>query len=339
MAIFSLSLQMKTSLTRRYFLAHTARMSAVIPLAAFWGCGSGTASKSKSSNDSTDSDTSGNTSDSTTTLTSNSTIDASKWATGGTAVMASASYPDPFTASSTTCTATCQATAGPCYLVSTVPPTRLDISEGSDGLPVRLSFKLLNPDCTPLVGASVEIWHTNAEGVYSGETPNTNFCSGGDSTAIASNWFRGIQISDAAGRLDFNTCFPGWYVSRTIHIHVRVRVSDTDYLTTQFFFADAIDDGIVASAPLYKDRGTRDTTNATDTVVSAAAAPDYCFDVVQMSDGSMQASKILFVRKSTDDTICTIPAGTQSTAGGSAGATSGPTPGAHVAVKPPKENN
>ncbi|RYF37908.1 MAG: protocatechuate 3,4-dioxygenase, partial [Cytophagaceae bacterium] len=191
-----------------------------------------------------------------------------------------------------------------------------------------------NPDCTPLVGASVEVWHTNAQGVYSGKTPNTNFCSDGNKTAIAANYFRGIQVSDSSGRLDFDTCFPGWYRSRTIHIHVRIRVTDTDYLTTQFFFNDTIDDDIVSTALLYKDRGARDTSNSTDTVVSADAAPEYCFDVSQMSDGSMQASKVVVVRKNSSDSLCTIPAGSKGNTGGTSNTPPGPTPGAQVAFTP-----
>ncbi|WP_426752119.1 hypothetical protein [Myxococcus sp. Y35] len=46
----------------------------------------------------------------------------------------------------------------------------------------------------------------------------SDFCTSGDAEARAARWFRGVQTTDANGRVNFDTCFPGWYSSRTIHI-------------------------------------------------------------------------------------------------------------------------
>lgn len=56
---------------------------------------------------------------------------SSAWATGGTAAMvASASYPDPFAAGvGSTCELQCTITIGPCHTVSA---ERADISDGWD---------------------------------------------------------------------------------------------------------------------------------------------------------------------------------------------------------------
>ncbi|MET0402305.1 MAG: protocatechuate 3,4-dioxygenase, partial [Cystobacter sp.] len=97
------------------------------------------------------------------------------WATGGTAAMTgTATYPNPFTSETgTACTLTCEQILGPCYA-----PTlfRKDISEGQDGLPVRLALRVLDEACKPITGASVDIWHSSPEGVYSAEEVHP-FCN------------------------------------------------------------------------------------------------------------------------------------------------------------------
>src|SRR6185503_5344320 len=130
-------------------------------------------------------------------------------------------------------------------------------------------------------------------------------CTQNDAEALASRWFRGVQTTDASGRVDFDTCFPGWYKGRTIHIHFTIRVNDTEYVTSQLFFPDALDDEIVNNEPLYKDRGARDTTNQTDGVVSGEAVGDYTLAYARMSDGAMQAWKALVIRSSLADALCT----------------------------------
>lgn len=298
----------------------------MLPLACLWGtaCGSSPAASAQSSNEAAGN---GNTA----TVSSSSAIDAAKWATGGVAAMtAVAAYPDPFSASSseTSCALTCQATAGPCYLESGSAPVRQDVSEGQNGLPMRLVFKLVDDACAAIVGATVQIWHCSPAGLYSGNTPNEAFCSNSNQAAISAQWMRGSAVSKTDGTVTFDSCFPGWYTSRTIHVHVTVTTQSNDTVTTQFFFDDALCDAIVAGQPLYKDRGSRDTTNQNDTVVSAAAAPTYCFDVAQMTDGAMLASKRIVLRKSTQTSLCTIPGGSSGGTGASSKAPGGPPPGA-----------
>lgn len=220
---------------------------------------------------------------------------AAAWATGGTAAMtAKTCYPDPF-ANVTTCGLVCSTTAGPC----TAPVTaRQDVSEAMPGLPVRLALKIVNPDtCTPIDGAIVEIWHTQRTGVYSGQTPSPGFCSGGDAEAPTKSYFRGTQTSDANGRVDFDTCFPGWYPGRCVHIHIRVTVNGGDYVVTQLFFPNAINTEIFASHPDYTAYGQPDTSNTSDGIFGGAANADrYICDVARMSDGAMLASKVIGVR-------------------------------------------
>src|SRR3954462_12357901 len=71
-----------------------------------------------------------------------------------------------FAAQPTVCTLTCQTTLGPCYYSG--PAVRSNITEGKAGLPTLLSFLVVNADtCQPIQNASIDIWHTDAQGVYS----------------------------------------------------------------------------------------------------------------------------------------------------------------------------
>lgn len=228
---------------------------------------------------------------------------AKGWATGGTAGM-SGDYPDPFTGGlGDRCALTCSATLGPCY-VSTLE--RMDISEGQNGLPVRFAFLIVDEMCRPIEGAALDIWHTSANGYYSGEDAPFG-CTLGDPAAEMSRWFRGVQSSNAAGRVDFNSCFPGWYPGRTIHIHFTVRLNNEEYLTSQLYFDDLLSNEIIAAEPIYSDRGPRDTDNTTDGLISAAAAPDYSFQTARMSDGAMLAWKVLVIRSALATPLCNTP--------------------------------
>ncbi|MCP3062608.1 protocatechuate 3,4-dioxygenase [Myxococcus sp. K38C18041901] len=250
---------------------------------------------------------------------------ATAWATGGTAVM-SGTYANPFTEDpGTTCALTCAATLGPCYAETLV---RQDISEGHDGLPVRLAFRILDDQCRPIQGASVDIWHAAPEGLYSGEDAST-FCTSDDPSATSARWFRGVQVTDADGRCDFDTCFPGWYSSRTVHIHFTVRIGEAEYVTSQLFFDDALNDDIINHQPLYDTRGPRDTTNANDNVVSAESVNDYLFQTARQDDGALLAWKTLIIRSSLDTAQCQIPGGNGGGGGG------GPPPGGDGGMGPP----
>jgi protocatechuate 3,4-dioxygenase beta subunit len=131
------------------------------------------------------------------------------------------------------------------------------------GLPLALQVTVLayaSGGCSPLKGAQVDIWHTDAGGIYS------------DAQALATvgqNFLRGFQKTDANGIAKFTTIYPGWYSGRAVHIHVKVRMFDassnaTTEATTQVFFDDSVTDGVCRSASPYTQRGVPDTTNARD---------------------------------------------------------------------------
>jgi protocatechuate 3,4-dioxygenase beta subunit len=185
-------------------------------------------------------------------------------------------------------------TLGPCYAQR--PMTRKDISDGLGGLPMRLSFLLVKGDgCTPLPNATIDIWHSGSQGIYSAYAMGT-ICNPGSENVLSDMFCRGVQQSDANGRCDFDSVFPGWYKGRTIHVHFTVTVNGTKTKTSQVYFEDPLVDEILSQGD-YKARGKRDTTNATDsTFKSGGATPEQVlFTTVKRPDGALHAWKVIAV--------------------------------------------
>ncbi len=309
-------------ITRRTLLRRLGTGLALAPLAHALACtddgssgdelgDSGTDTTGSSGTESSGTESSGTESSSGTDTTSDTTdtttgdcVEASEWATGGTAAMtAKDCYPDPFEAGVMTCALLCSTTEGPCT-ADTIE--RQDVSEGWPGLPVRLALKFVDADtCEPVEGAVVEIWHTQRTGVYSGETPSGAFCYGDDPDAENYLYFRGSQTTDAAGRVDFDTCYPGWYSSRAIHIHFRVYLDGNTYLTSQLFFTEALTEEIFASHVDYAEFGQPDTVNSNDNVIGGEDdLSPYLLDTQRMADGAMLAWKVVAIRGSLSDEQC-----------------------------------
>jgi protocatechuate 3,4-dioxygenase beta subunit len=131
----------------------------------------------------------------------------------------------------------------------------------SPGLPLILTIDLLNlakHSCEPLAGATVDVWHCDAQGVYSGVS---------DMNTLGKKFLRGFQISNEAGQVSFKTIYPGWYPGRAVHIHFKVRIETdagkTYEFTSQLFFDDRLSDAVCQLGP-YKRSQARDTRNSRD---------------------------------------------------------------------------
>ena len=130
-------------------------------------------------------------------------------------------------------------TEGPYYIDGEA--VRSDITEGKAGTPLRLDLTVVDADtCAAIPGASVEIWHADATGNYSGfgnTTSNTTF-------------LRGIQTADDSGAVTFHTIYPGWYQGRAVHIHLKAHKGGNEVHTTQLFFDEDVSDTVFAVVPL-----------------------------------------------------------------------------------------
>jgi protocatechuate 3,4-dioxygenase beta subunit len=219
-----------------------------------------------------------------------------------------ANYPNPFAGGATsTCPLTCQMTPGPCY--SAQSQDIKDITYGYAGLPTRMVLQVLDESCSPMPGCVIDVWHAAPVGKYSGDDPineNVAFCTGGDSDFTSHLYFRGKQTCDANGVCFFDTCFPGWYPGRTIHVHMSVSLGGSNVVTTQLFFDDVLDDEIIDTQPLYSARGARDTTNESDSVIAPSAVWPYVFETRKMPDGALLAWKTLVIR-TTGSPSCPVP--------------------------------
>lgn len=159
------------------------------------------------------------------------------------------------------CTLTPEQIEGPFYLDQA--RIREDISEGKPGVPLRLVLHVVDvaASCAPIPRAAVDVWQCDALGIYSGY----------EGAAIAprhvdpvddKTFLRGTQLTDRAGGVQFRTIYPGWYLGRTPHVHLKVRVG-AKAATTQLYFPDEVTNAVYARAP-YNGHPSRDTTNATD---------------------------------------------------------------------------
>lgn len=85
----------------------------------------------------------------------------------------------------------------------------------ADGIPLTIDLTLLDRACRPLAGAAVYLWQCDRLGRYS------LYSTG----VTGQNYLRGIQASDANGKLRFTSVFPGCYPGRWPHHHFEVYTS------------------------------------------------------------------------------------------------------------------
>lgn len=168
------------------------------------------------------------------------------------------------------CLVSPEQTEGPYFVDEKLnrPDIRQDPSDGSvrPGVPLRLVlnvYGVANNACKPLPGATVDVWHCDALGAYSDVKDNPG--EFGDTRG--KKFLRGYQVTDAEGKVEIQTIYPGWYRGRTVHIHYKIRTDPTSEVghefTSQLFFDEAVTDQIHSQAP-YAQKGRRDTTNDSD---------------------------------------------------------------------------
>lgn len=157
---------------------------------------------------------------------------------------------------STACAVTPNETIGPYPSLANF--VRSDIREGRSGLPVQLTITVANTnsDCAPVANATVGIWQCDAAGNYSEY-----------GTQVTQTYLRGVQTTDATGKVTFTTIYPGWYQGRATHIHVEVSVNGRSVKVTQIAFPESITAAVYRTG-VYASKGQNPTTNGSDNVFS-----------------------------------------------------------------------
>lgn len=81
----------------------------------------------------------------------------------------------------------------------------------ADGVPITYEFTVLdNATGEPLAGHAFYLWHCTAAGQYSLYEVTDQ------------NYLRGLQVTDADGKVTFTSIFPGCYAGRWPHTHFEV---------------------------------------------------------------------------------------------------------------------
>jgi len=161
-----------------------------------------------------------------------------------------------FASNAEVCKLMAEQEVGPYYVADEL--LRSDIVEGKAGVPLSLKIAVLDVrTCKPLQNVAIDIWHCDAEGIYSGFVSQSMMGPGGPPPGFDAQhpdrqgpppgpppggpvgrggpppqnhptdkltFLRGIQMTDADGAVRFRTVFPGFYMGRTNHIHFKVRL-------------------------------------------------------------------------------------------------------------------
>ena len=162
------------------------------------------------------------------------------------------------TAGTPTCVARPALTEGPFFVDEKLNRSdiRSDPADGRvrPGVPLQLALRvsrLTRGVCAPLPGATVDLWHCDAVGVYS------DVQDPGGAT-LGKKFLRGYQITDADGLARFITIYPGAYRGRAVHIHFKIRsaaaAGRVHDFTSQLFFDETMNDQIFTQVP-YSQKG------------------------------------------------------------------------------------
>ena len=86
------------------------------------------------------------------------------------------------------------------------------------GVPLTITLTVVDATCAPLANHAVYVWHCDRDSEYSMYT----------GAAKAENYLRGVQETDADGKVTFTSIFPACYSGRWPHIHFEVYPSLAD---------------------------------------------------------------------------------------------------------------
>ncbi|MDE1464123.1 intradiol ring-cleavage dioxygenase [Spartinivicinus poritis] len=156
------------------------------------------------------------------------------------------------------CTLTPEQPEGPYYFDAGM--VHRNITEGKPGVPLELELRVVDSTngCQPITDAVVDIWHCDAQGLYSGYEGQGD---SGDIDTTGETFLRGVQVTDWQGLVNFQTIYPGWYYTRATHIHLSVFLDAATLVTSQIYFPDEINESIYTNHVAYTGRSKERVTN------------------------------------------------------------------------------
>lgn len=120
-----------------------------------------------------------------------------------------------------TCAPTQQDAKGP-YFIEGAPFDDSIAGPDEPGDPLLIKGFILTEDCDSISEVVIDVWQTDAEGLYPGEEEGFRL--------------RGKVIPSADGRYAFTTVLPGFYEGRPRHLHLKVAAPGYVELVTQLYF-------------------------------------------------------------------------------------------------------
>ena len=155
--------------------------------------------------------------------------------------------------------------------------------DAEPGTEMQLHLRILdagaaNCGATPVSGVEVYVWHTDAQGFYSGfgepgeQTPDLPYRGRPNQNDLRNTdrFCRGAGVTDATGVVSFRSIFPGWYNGRDVHIHLMVLRPGSDargrqtyrggehIFTSQFYFEPNLIDRVHKASEPYRRRTVLD---------------------------------------------------------------------------------
>jgi protocatechuate 3,4-dioxygenase beta subunit len=234
--------------------------------------------------------------------------------------------------STPSCTLTAEQEIGPYYIDD--EKLRQDITEGKPGVPVKLRVALVDAArCSPLENASLDIWHCDALGVYSGFTANSP--DGGPDGGMrgpggpppggpggpgrmgppparqtdATRFLRGVQLTDRQGIAEFATLYPGWYHGRAIHIHLKVHLGGHVSHTGQLFFPEEVTEQVAKLAPYAKRLDVHRTLQSEDHIFETQHGSASMVSLTRLEKGSDAGGFLATVTLAVDPEATPSPVG------------------------------
>ena len=190
------------------------------------------------------------------------------------------------------CRPTVRQTLGPFLIPDS--PNRSDVREDRPGEPLHLTLHVVDDDfCKPIEGARVDIWHSDASGLYSGVDNiafdlATMLDSGKSIDMRDKSFLRGNQTTGADGRVQFMTIVPGWYTGRLAHIHLQTIIQGIAWTShvTQLYLPREIEHSVYMT-DAYRSRGQNPIGIERDLVVRGdqASVNQLTIPLVRQGDG------------------------------------------------------
>ncbi|KAF4046763.1 Dioxygenase [Phytophthora infestans] len=181
------------------------------------------------------------------------------------------------------CVAEPEVTEGPYYVKGEY--IRTDMREQQTGVTMYVDVQVIDINtCDPVKDMYIDLWHTNATGVYSGVVASTNG-NNADKTNLQNTFLRGVTPTDKDGVTQMTSIFPGHYAGRTTHVHFIGNyggsvLSNKTYSggsvahVGQFFFDQDLISSVEAVEP-YSTNKQSTTLNSRDNIFKEASGNGY----------------------------------------------------------------